>query len=64
MPKLFSPEEVRKLTGEFSRQCAEELLRAGRLSDKRGTRVDFKAHKECIKRKWREEIMKRIRGGA
>ena len=63
MPKLFSVDEVRQLTGSFTRECAQELLKQGKLSKKRMTRVDRQALQECVRKKWEQEILSRIRGG-
>lgn len=62
MAGIFSPDEVHKLVGQFTAECRKELLKAGKFSDKRMTRVDFKALHECVRKKFREEIMKRIQG--
>lgn len=60
MPKLFTPEEIkRQLAGKFSKECAIELLKQGKYGE-RMTRASFKAHKECIKKKFEEEVKKRI----
>lgn len=59
MPKIFTPDEVHRLAGQFSKECAAELLRQRRFGQ-RMTRVDFKAHKECIRKKFEEAILRKI----
>lgn len=57
MPRIFGAEDIkRKYTGGLSRACAQKLFKELKLSGTRGTAVDFKAHKECIRNAYRRII--------
>lgn len=59
MVKVYTKEELPKLVGEISRKCALELLKEGKYG-KKTTKADFRAHKECIRRKFEQMTKERI----
>lgn len=61
MPKVFTVDEVRRYVGQFSKECAVELLRQRKFGA-RMTRVDFKEHKNCIRRKFEQLVLQKIGG--
>lgn len=56
---LFTREEVRRMLGQFVRECRLELLKAGQFG-KRGARVKRDALTECVKKKFEAEKQKKL----